>query len=137
MANKIKHLEFIQAVITRMSTNSFLIKGWCVTLVAALIALAQKDAETTFVVLAYLPVLMFWILDAFFLWQERLFRRLYDHVRQITEDANVDFSMNTAPFAKDVQSWARVGFSRTLLLFYLTLSGAILLVMTLILQRPS
>ena len=30
--NKRKHLEFIQQVITRMNANSFLIKGWAVTL---------------------------------------------------------------------------------------------------------
>jgi len=31
-----KHLELIQAVITRMAGNSFLIRGWSVTLVSAL-----------------------------------------------------------------------------------------------------
>jgi hypothetical protein len=34
--NKRKHLEFIQGVITRMNTSSFLIKGWTITLVSAL-----------------------------------------------------------------------------------------------------
>jgi len=33
-ASKIAHLGFIQATITRMGTNSFMIKGWAVTLVA-------------------------------------------------------------------------------------------------------
>jgi hypothetical protein len=37
--NKIKHLEFIQGVITRMNANSFQIKGWSVTITAALLAL--------------------------------------------------------------------------------------------------
>ena len=35
MESKIAHLEMVQAVITRMAGNSFLIKGWSVTLVAA------------------------------------------------------------------------------------------------------
>ncbi len=43
MENKIKHLEFIQIVITRMNVNSFFLRGWSVTLVAALFALAAKD----------------------------------------------------------------------------------------------
>jgi hypothetical protein len=36
---KEKHLELIQAVISRMAGNSFLLKGWSVTLAAALLAL--------------------------------------------------------------------------------------------------
>jgi hypothetical protein len=45
MESKLKHLEFIQNVITRMNTNSFLIKVWVATLVSALFALAAKDAN--------------------------------------------------------------------------------------------
>jgi hypothetical protein len=40
MDAQIAHLQMIQAVITRMGSNSFLLKGWSVTLVAALFALA-------------------------------------------------------------------------------------------------
>ena len=35
MEKKIKHLEMIQAVIVRMGNNSFLLKGWSVTLISA------------------------------------------------------------------------------------------------------
>ena len=34
MQQKLKHLEFIQGVINRLATNSFLMKGWSVVLVA-------------------------------------------------------------------------------------------------------
>ena len=53
MSDKLKHLEFIQGVINRMGQNSFLIKGWTVTLVAALFALAAKDSNQKFVLVAY------------------------------------------------------------------------------------
>ena len=36
-------LEMIQAVINRMSVNSFLLKGWSVGLVSALIAAGSED----------------------------------------------------------------------------------------------
>ena len=75
--DKLKHLEFIQTAINRMSANSFLLKGWSVTLVAALFALAAKDANPKYVIVAYLPVLIFWFIDGYFLFQERLFRALY------------------------------------------------------------
>jgi hypothetical protein len=127
MERKIKHLELIQAVINRMASNSFLVKGWCVTLVSALLALASQGTNSNFVYVAYLPILMFWILDAYFLWQERLFRKLYDKIR-VVDEGSIDFSMNTSAFIKETASWIRVAYSRTLLLFYGTMLGAIVIV---------
>lgn len=114
---RIKHLEMLQAIIAKMSNNSFVIKGWCVTLVAGLLALSAKDSNHTLVFIAYLPLLMMWGMDAFYLWQERLYRHLYDECR-MQIDMPADFSMSTIVVAKRVPSWIRVMFSRTLLLFY-------------------
>jgi hypothetical protein len=122
MENRRKHLEMIQGVITRMGANSFLLKGWSVTLVAALIALASVQADKRFVIVACFPIVLFWILDAYYLRQERLFRKLYDHVRALDEES-IDFSMSTSAFSKDVSPWALVAFSATLSIFY----GAMLL----------
>ena len=72
--NRCKHLELIQGVVNRLSTNSFLLKGWTVVLVSALFALAAKDAKIVFAYLAYFPAFTFWLLDGYFLWQERLYR---------------------------------------------------------------
>lgn len=116
MENKLAHLNMIQAIITRMGSNSFLLKGWSVTLVAALFALAAKDTKPALVLIAYLPALVFWALDGFFLWQETLFRRLYDSVRVLPE-ASIDFSLNTGTIANPPRWLART-FSRTLLLFH-------------------
>jgi len=124
LENKLKHLEFIQSVISRMSGNSFLLKGWSVTLVAALFALAAKDSDRKYIVVAYFPVLVFWILDAYFLSQERLFRNLYDSVRAKKED-EIDFSMDTKSFVDGKPSWTAAFFSKTLLIFY----GSVVLLM--------
>ena len=97
MERKGKHLEFIQGTVNRLSTNSFLLKGWSVVLVSALFALASADFNLYFIYLAWFPAIAFWILDGYFLWQERLFRRLYDHVRSLDEH-DIDFSMDTSPF---------------------------------------
>ena len=43
--NKIKHLEMIEAVIERMAKNSFQLKGWAMTLVAAVGALASQKKK--------------------------------------------------------------------------------------------
>jgi len=128
MESKIKHLEMIQGVINRMAHNSFLLKGWSVILVSALFALAAKDSNICFILLAYFPALAFWVLDGYFLWQERLFRKLYDKVREMNE-ADIDFSMDTSSFVGDVDPWRKVTISKTLRLFHGAIVGTILVVM--------
>lgn len=92
-SSKLEHLKMLQTVIARMASNSFMVKGWCVTLVSALIALSGKDVPNM-VFVAALPVLMFWWLDAYFLRQEKLFRKLFDFVRENGKEDS-GFSMKT------------------------------------------
>ena len=129
MEKKLAHLQMLQAVITRLAGNSFLLKGWSVTLASALFALAAAKADIYFIYLAYFPVLMFWTLDGYFLWQERLFRALYDRVRGLPDNAATDFSMNTGPVKSDVPAWLATCFSLTLRIFYGTMFGTIVLIM--------
>jgi hypothetical protein len=131
MDNKIKHIEVIQGVINRMAVNSFYIKGWCITLVAALFALSAKDANIKYIIIAFLPVPIFWILDGYYLWQERLFRALYDKVRTSPEEA-IDFSMDTRSFVGKEKTWIATIFSKTLLLFYFPLIVIMLIIMLII-----
>ena len=93
MDNKQSHLGMIQAVVNRLSSNSFLLKGWSVVLVSAMFVFAAKDSKMIFIYLAYFPAISFWGLDGYFLHQERLFRALYDHVR-VLDEKDIDFSMN-------------------------------------------
>lgn len=88
-SDKHKHLEFLQAAINRMAGNLFLLKGWTVTLIAALFALAAKDANPLYAAIAYFPLFVFWTLDGYFLSQERCFRALYDHVRRLDETQSI------------------------------------------------
>ena len=125
MENKVAHLEMIQRVITRMASNSFLIKRWSVTLVAALFALTAVNMNVLFTCLAFFPIFMFWALDAYFLRQERLFRKLYDHVRLFDR---IDFSMDTRPFEEQVAGVFGVAWSVTLRLFHGTITIVVILV---------
>ncbi|MDN5201199.1 hypothetical protein QQ008_07495 [Fulvivirgaceae bacterium BMA10] len=112
-----KHLEFIQNVITRMNANSFLIKGWTITLVSALFALAAKDANINYVLISYIVFPVFWILDGFYLSQERQYRALYDEVRN-KKDEDINFSMNAKKFDNGNRTWIKGVFSKTLNPFY-------------------
>ena len=83
--DKLKHLEFIQNVITRMNTNSFQIKGWAITIVSATLALYASTKNECFILVGVFPSLIFWFLDAYYLTQERKFRGLYNDVAGVSE----------------------------------------------------
>ena len=114
---KVEHLKFVQAAIARMGTNSFLLKGWTVTLVAALFAFGAKEADRTFVVIAWMPVAVFAGLDAYYLWHERMFRRLHTKVAGTADDA-INYGMDISDF-KTVETWRSAFVSKTVLGFYL------------------
>lgn len=121
MSNKTKHLEFIQNAINRMAGNLFFLKGWAVTLIAGLFALSAKDSNTNYVLVAYFPVIIFWLLDGYFLSQERKFRNLYSDVAKLNEK-DIDFSMDTDKYKIYLKnSWISSIFSSTIFLFYLSL----------------
>jgi hypothetical protein len=67
-----------------------------VTIVAGLLAVSAKETQILFAVLALLPTLAFWILDAYY--QERLFRGLYDRTRTAAGDelAKDPYTLSTA-----------------------------------------
>lgn len=123
MEDKRKHLELVQCVINRMASNSFMLKGWAVTLVAGIFALAEKDADKLYFLVAYVPIIIFWGLDAYYLFQERLYRSLYDKVRQTDED-KIDFSLKATAqeFSSERNRYDSCFFSGTELWFYLPLA---------------
>ena len=96
-ADRMKHLEFLQSVITRHANNSFLIKGWSLTVASAFFGFALSQRSWGLAVLALLPVAGFAWLDAYFLKQERLFRHLYNAA--IVPNSHVSlFLMDTTGF---------------------------------------
>lgn len=118
----LKELELIQGVIERMASNSFYIKGWAVTLVAAVFVL---EGGTNRVWIAFLPIMIFWILDAYYVRQERLYRHLYSWVidnRRSTSDHL--FDLETTRFEDKVGSHGKMMFSLTLLWFYAAIGVA-------------
>ena len=114
----VKHLEFIQDVVNRLGRNSFLLKGWSMTVLVAgsLLMVRLRPDEPLLALTLLLPVIGFWLLDAYFLWQERLFRDEYNRVRDQEE---TDFAMNPMQHRnKPKRSWSSTFFSVTLVIFY-------------------
>lgn len=114
-----KHLEFVQNIINRMSNNSFLLKGWNVTVSSAILALIISSPNPLFAVVALLSSLSFWGLDAYYLRQERLFRCLYDDLRLSTiakKAKKVEvFSLDTDKYEAQVTSWFRTLGSKSII----------------------
>ena len=121
---QMKHLEFIQNVITRMNTNSFQIKGWVVTLVSALLAIFASTKNDYFVVAAIFPAVVLWFLDAFYLMQECKFRGLYDDVAGISEQPRPikPFAMRPDLYTGEKYSYWSSYTSATIVKLYLSIS---------------
>ncbi|CAC9968668.1 hypothetical protein [uncultured Gammaproteobacteria bacterium] len=115
----VRHLEITQGVINRLANNSFLIKGWSMAILAAAILFIARSNSiySEYLILTFLiPIFGFWLLDGYFLWQERLFRGIYDDVRQ---QETTDFKMNVpAQFKKANNKWRDSVYSLTLGIFY-------------------
>ncbi len=127
--DKVKHLEFIQAVITRMNTNSFQIKGWCITIASALLALYASTKNELFILISVAPTFIFWLLDSYYLMQERKFRGLYKDVAEISTEPKAlkSYEMRPDLYIKGDYNFFNVFKSPTIATLYfplcLTLGG--------------
>lgn len=126
---KMKHLEMIEEVIERMGNNSFQLKGWAVTLVALVGALASQGSDKRFFLLAFIPLFSFWFLDSYYLQMERKYKVLYKRVSK-KNDNEIDFDMDTHSVtyseneAKSI-CFCSCLFSKTEWPFYLIIVGAV------------
>lgn len=122
--NKLKHLELIQNIITRMANNSFLLKGWNLTILAALIGLNKDGLDGKIICIGFILILLFWALDAYYLSQERIFRARYDEVR-IKLEKDIDFSMKLDGNKTAEMDWFVVFYSMPLSLLYIGLIASL------------
>lgn len=120
--NKIGHLNMIQEIITRMGNNSFSLKQWSVGIMVAIYAFAGESSHKA-VIVTIIPLIVFWILDAYYLMIERKFRCLYDEVR-IKKEEEIDFDMSFKFIRvkmSDVKKYCflKILFSKTIWPFYI------------------
>ena len=124
-----KEIEIIQSIIRRMAFNSFLIKGWTLTLVIASLLINNNFEEKW---LGFIPLVIFWFLDTYYLRQEKLFRKLHNWTK------NNRLQTNELFFDTDVEErfgekvkFCKVLRSKTIAPFYLSI-GVLVLVYILI-----
>ncbi|HEL9598551.1 TPA: AC76 family protein [Streptococcus suis] len=96
---KMKYLEMIQNVITRMASNSFMIKGWAITVIGAVFSFwitnKTEDYSNWILYLIIGLTIFFWLHDAYYLKLERDFRKLYDKIRtmKLTDPKLLEFKL--------------------------------------------
>jgi hypothetical protein len=111
-----EEIDLIQNIIKRMASNSFLIKGWTITLVVATLLLKGSKYQ---VFISFIPLLSFWFLDAYFLRQERMYIKLYEWViANRLKSEEYLFNLNGYRFEKEVKSICQTMFCITLGWFY-------------------
>ena len=128
-----KEIDLIQNCIDKASQNSFLVKGWVITLIAVLWALfAENISYWLIAIIALASTISFWYIDAFFLRVDRLYRWKYDWVIQ-NRKTNDEFQFDLNPYneqmlgidknnkPRHVPRLRAVFFSSNLIAFYLPL----------------
>lgn len=123
---KASHLGFIQQVINRMGQNSFLIKGWTITLITAILAMNIEIKNVHFLYFATIIIVISWLLDSYYLHLEKSYRLLYDDI--INDKEIIPFSMDISEY-KNRTIFSKSLFSRTTLPLYgmITLSNIFLI----------
>lgn len=116
-----KEIDLIQSCISRMSSNSFCLKGWLISLLAIIIVVAPEDTNKYIVLLiTFLLTIAFWCLDAFFLRTEKMYRKMYEWVltKRSQNNREKQYDLNPKRFEKETDTYFKVMFSLTLRIFY-------------------
>lgn len=130
-AVKLKHLDYIQSTISRMADCSFKVKSLAITIVSAIVGICVKTGDMNILLVAIVPIVLFWILDSYYLQQERMFREIYNILIGISNNREFKIRPFEMPIAKIKNkrcSFVVVMFSKTEWLLYLGMLLLILLV---------
>lgn len=128
----------IERIIERMEKNSFAIKEWTIVLTTAISALAVYDADKRFIIVTFIPIVMFWLLDSYYLFIERRYRILYTNVAE-SEESNTDFNLDASKISNLNENQTKKAcyfqcmFSMTEIVFYLPITMSVI-ILSIVLQ---
>ena len=112
---RLKYLEMVQGLVTRMAGYGVSIKSYCITVITAVLGFSFTLQRPAVAALALLPLITFALLDAQYLRVERRFRALFEEIRQEAWDTAPSFEINlraapAVPYWKALSSWSIVNF---------------------------
>jgi hypothetical protein len=117
---KYRYLEMIQGVINRLSGNAFLLKGWAISVVAALLGISEKLGVEHPLVFSITIISIFWILDGYYLYLEKCYRDLFENARQ-SDFKDIDFNMTIPNKCRGLKKLLAAIFSLPNILLFSTL----------------
>lgn len=122
----LEYFKIIQNTITRMAQNSFLIKAWSITIIAGISVLTFSFINSLIFAVLIGVIIVFWIMDSYYLRLEKLYRKLYEKVVNIFNTPSMKtqirlFDMKYESFTNQVHTIPRIMFSKLEGLFYITL----------------
>jgi len=121
------HLETVRALVARTSLGSFVLRAWSLLIVGALSAVAVDPAHARFAWLAVFMAIVFWMVDAHFLRQARLFRRAHERIERLPEN-EIDSSLETSLMHVEREPFRSVVFSTAISVFYVALLASVAVV---------
>jgi uncharacterized membrane protein YjfL (UPF0719 family) len=129
---RIRHLEMIQGAVSRLANDSFLVKGWAITVAGIILGFAVTADRQALALVSLIPTLIFWMLDTYYLRAERLFRAFYrravEHPEQVgyfrMDATSKAFKDHLTDSEKDATKRRAVALSATVSVLYLGLIAA-------------
>ncbi len=93
------YLQILQAVINRMAFNSSGCKTWCIALVSAIVVIIADKGKSQYVWISLIPIILFLLLDAYYLSLEIRFRDRYNEfIKKLHDDqANIEDLFMVSP----------------------------------------
>ncbi len=118
------HLGILQAVVERMASNSTSSKTWCITLVSAILIIVADKNIPNLTFLAFIPTILFFSLDTYYLALEKGFRNSYkSFVKKVhSKTLTPEDLYSVEPKGKIPQLQAEASKSFSVWSFYLIMS---------------
>jgi len=132
------HLGILQGIIQRMSANSASSKAWCITLVSAILVFVADKGKPQYILIAIIPTILFFVLDAYYLALEIRFRNSYNEFIEKLHNSKVVTSDLYAvlPKGNQLKIFFVALFSFSVWPFYLTLLGLIWITKEIVIANP-
>ena len=87
--NTREYLKMLQAIITRLNTNSFQIKTIATTIITSfMVFMYEKNQDKIVNFTICVIVFMFWVLDTYFLRSEKAYRKKYNETVYVNNHDN-------------------------------------------------
>ena len=118
-----------------MAKNSFMIKGWFVSIYAVILALLPEKVDVMLLCVVLIVVnILFWYLDGVYLRDEKIYRRIYQWVVEARKqnDRELMYQLELNLYKNKIGTMDSVGkimLSKSLFIFYAIPLAVLLVVM--------